>query len=327
LSIHVRRLVLAAVAASLAACSSAGTGVTPPAFSPMALHAAAVPASGDLYVIDPAHDVVNIFDGKSDPSAQITDAKTPRNLAFDPHDALAVANDRTAQRPAIVNLYKPFALTAYQLVPLANNRPNAVAFDSKGLLYVADGMQFEVYRPGRTAPIRTVKMTESGKSLAFDAENDLLVTMSDQVVYFKAGGTRPNRIINGIAPGNAIFNSFDAIIIPDTPNSRVAVYKKGSPNKPSYITKDVSKPVWVAIDGTDTLFVANGDKNNVTVYDQKFKLLRTIKAGIKGVSKMIVTPNGYLWVCNAGNVTGYKPKSTALDQTLNTHCKDLAVAP
>jgi hypothetical protein len=136
--------------------------------------------SGNLYVSN--FSTITALSPNGSILGTINGVDKPKALAFDRSDNLAVANDENGltRRYSVVVFRGQFST----LIPMERRHPEAVAFDSKGDLFVRSvgsirGMEdsyVAVYQPGSTSIWYTIgdvrDLAERATAIAIDDSND-----------------------------------------------------------------------------------------------------------------------------------------------------------
>lgn len=202
-------------------------------------------------------------------------------------------------------------------------RPDALAFDAAGNLYVAnagdDGV-VTVYARESGRPLRRISHgIASPNALAFDRSDSLYVSngTTHTVTVYAGGGTKLSRTISrGLkTPGVLEFDSAGNLYVAN--GNDVQVYAPGRSHPLRTIAQGVNRAAALAFDAAGNLYVANDAGNSVTVYAPgTTSVLRTIVDEVQSPVALVLDASGNLYVANcaspASNVTIYAPGTSTL---------------
>jgi sugar lactone lactonase YvrE len=218
-----------------------------------------------------------------------------------------------------VTIYEPSGAV---LRRISRVEPAALAFDSKGNLYVANDTRSNssvlVYRPGTTVISR--KITQSvrfPRTLAIDRSGQLYVANSYFSVGVYAAGSRTLlRKLKSFFPISIAFDAADNVDVGSSSgpyggsNSQVAVFAHDSSKMLRTIVTGISDPQSLAFDTRGTLYVADANLNVVAAYPQDAtEPLRKITNGVRRPTALSFDASGNLYVANnaSSTITVYAP--------------------
>lgn len=268
---------------------------------------------------------------------QIGEASITENdpLGQDSLRYLFVASDNAGR--GHVSIYKSGGSEPLTLIRKGILRPNALAVDDAGDLYVANHGTIRkqgtvsVYAPLTGKLLRTITNgVYTPDALALDKSGNVYVADANKssVTEYAAGSTRLLRTItDGVGRPNAIaFDQSGKVYVSDYSGRRarrgaVTVYDGRTGRLLNTITAGVSYPFNLTLSPAGQLFVSNSTKNSVTIYNHDLQLVQTITAGIDYPSSLLVDGQGYLYVLNAlahvtGDVTVYPPGASSPSVTI-----------
>lgn len=327
---------LAGVALTLPACSSV-TATVPSPGMPGRLGPASralAPTKGDLYVADRNANVVKIYAPETDTvKDRITDAPAPVRLAFTRGGLLAVASQRAVRRSPSVFLYKPNATTSYAKItlPFDFDSFRALAFDPKGVLYVANSATVYAYKLDDLAkPALTLAKAGTGiHNVRFNAAGDVAVSSEDGVELFKEGSDKPWGHLTGFAAEDAIYDAGGYLAVAEYGSDRVGIFPPNSTAPSAEITDGINRPNALAVDAKNDLYVASsGGEHQVTVYDDNASTpTRTIK--VSWPALLVVASDGDLYVERRYGlpIAVVKPGRSEPSLSIPIDGSDIAISP
>ena len=178
-------------------------------------------SGGNLYVANAGNDTVSLFlsadlaSGATTPSRTLTGLVFPFDLAVDADHNLYVCNllaDSTFGGPGTsVSVFAPGSITPTRSLTAGVLAPAAVAFDSRGNLYVANqgshtqqlNTTISVFGPGGTTPIRTLTGPPLPGKMVFDSLGNLYVLSDDGKSVSIFTPTTPIPAAGGVVIGTA----------------------------------------------------------------------------------------------------------------------------
>lgn len=219
-----------------------------------------------------------------------------------------------------VTVYGPSSGTVMRKI--SGVTPSALAFDSRGNLYVANdsrsGSSVLVYHPGATASSRKITANiRFPRTLAIDRTDQLYVANS----YFSVGVFAPGsstllRKLKSFFPISIAFDRADNVDVGTSSGpyggnkSEVVLFAHDSSKMLQTVSTGISDPQSLAFDPSGTLYVANTNLNAIGVYPHGATTpLRKITSGVRGPTALGFDASGNLYVANntASTVTIYAP--------------------
>lgn len=147
---------------------------------------------GRLYVGDRSGSILAVNDGRATQFAAIPPSVAAFHLAFGPDSALYVSAPTLAPRDVI---YRVAEADRVEVFAEGFGRPQGIAFDSSGTLYVVDSIagSSALYRLRLDNPARRERLLEGGSliGLAFDRDGALVLASSDTAFRFESGVRGP----------------------------------------------------------------------------------------------------------------------------------------
>ena len=183
-------------------------------------------------------------------------------------------------------------------------KPDALAVDGSGNLYVSNESDISVYAPGASVPSRTITDGVSlPLTIAIDASGKLYVGnwgTNSVTVYAAGSGGLLQTITSGIAL--ARFLAFDAagnLYVSNYNNSTVTVYASGKTSPKRTISQGIDAPLGLAFDKSGNLYVANYQASTVTVYAPGSGTpFRTLAQDLYGPVTLTFSSSGDLYASN-----------------------------
>jgi sugar lactone lactonase YvrE len=253
-----------------------------------------------------------------------------------PTQATQTSSQRSSARKATPNLYvaDASAITVYAaggttvLRTIAPVTPTALAIDPAGNLYVANVPSgaagvVSVYAARTTTPLRTISDVQQPHALAIDSSGSLCVAdYYGGVRIYSPESTRLVRALKVFFPVSLAFDASQDLFVGEIPGpygggqaAKVQMYDAGATTAARTITNGIGAPAALAFDASGNLYVANQNKNSVTVYAPDSRApLRTIVQGIHAPRALVFDRAGNLYVANSGSnsVSVYARASTSV---------------
>lgn len=173
-----------------------------------------------------------------------------------------------------IDVYDPGGKRLLRAISRDVRAPHAVAFDSHGNLYVANGSRehqnlrasISVFEPGAKSAFR--KITTGGlerpSCIAIDKANNVFVNSGSNSVWeYAAGSSKVIRTItNGVSSVDALaLDSKGTLYVANASQSPshgwISIYPPGVTRETYRITDGVNLPVALLLDHDDNLFVSN----------------------------------------------------------------------
>lgn len=230
-----------------------------------------------------------------------------------------------------VSVYRPGSGAVVRRI--SGVKPASLAFDSTGNLYVASdsrsGSGVLVYHPGAVVSSRKItKNVRFPRALAIDRSDQLYVANSYfSVGVYAKGSSTLLRKLNTFFPISIAFDAEDNVDVGTSSgpyggnNSEVLVFAHDSSKILGTISTGVSDPQSLAFDASDTLYVADTNRNVVGVYPRGATMpLRKITSGVRTPTALGLDPSGNLYVANntASTVTVYAPGKSKPSRTISS---------
>ncbi|HEY3675822.1 MAG TPA: hypothetical protein VGK84_07485 [Candidatus Tumulicola sp.] len=185
------------------------------------------------------------------------------------------------------------------------------------------------YAPGKSSFIRKI-VVQKPNALAFDPSGNLFVGGLKKVTAYAAGSTKPFQTIsNGIkTPMSLVFDSNGNLYVGNLGKSsrgfnNVTVYAPGNSTPMETITQGIDYPYSLLIDPSNNLYVANY-MGKVTIYASgSTSPTKTVTKFICGPRELAFDSKYDLYVANwcseSGywSVTGYAPGGGSLNRNIN----------
>lgn len=250
----------------------------------------------------------------------------PHAMAIDSQGTLYIGNI-IHSGGGFVKVYPPGASSPITTIS-THGRP-VLAVDANDDLYVATDKVngVKVYADQGRTLLRTIKGTPRPTTLALDGSGNLYAAFSQGVNVYEAGGSKLLRTISIVDPVALAFDSAGELYVltQSNGNGLIAEFPPGSTKRDREITDGIYRPNAMALDGKDSLYVANcgeclqSNSGNVTVYAKgKTAVLRTIDRGVNGpIAIAYGTPNLYVANFHAADVTMYLNGKPGLLRTIS----------
>ena len=143
---------------------------------------------GRLYVGDRSGSILIVHDGQVTPFAEIPPSVAAFHLAFGPGENLYVAAPTLSSHDVV---YRVTPNGAVEIVASGFGRPQGLAFDSNGLLYVVDSIAGDaaVFRMSPDRPDERQRVMSGGAliGLAFDPLGGAVISSRDTAYRIEAG--------------------------------------------------------------------------------------------------------------------------------------------
>jgi sugar lactone lactonase YvrE len=217
-------------------------------------------SSGNLFVANFRNNTVSEFaPGATTPSAALTGLDFPNALAFDNIGNLYVLNFDVSILGPKVSIFAPGATTPTATLPGGT----ALAFFD-GNLYVANVDTVSEFAPGTTTPSATLTGLNDATALAFDSSGNLFVANGRSgynsdgttVSEFAPGATTPTATLTGLDLPNALVCDNSGNLYVANRNNTVSEFAPGA-TAPTATLTGLLGTTALALDGTGTLYVAN----------------------------------------------------------------------
>ena len=235
----------------------------------------------------------------------------------------ATINIDTSANPAVVG----GAQRSLSTTPGANviggiDAPDALAFDSKGNLFVANygGDTVSEFAPGRATPTATLTGLNLPDALAFDSKGNLFVANGGgmTVSEFAPGSITPTATLTGLnVPDALAFDSKGNLFVANDGGTTVSEFASGSTTPAATLT-GLNVPDALAFDGKGNLFVANYGNNTVSEFVLGSATPTATLTGLDDPNALAFDSKGNLYVVNGGSdtVSEFAPGSTTPTATL-----------
>jgi sugar lactone lactonase YvrE len=226
----------------------------------------------------------------------------PTGIAFDDYGRMWVSNFYN------VTMFAGSTTAPADTITAGLTRPSALAFDSGGILWVADwglsgpgtvnSYAGTSQMPGTiTNPDSSMTGLWGPRYLAFDAAGNLWVANnggSVRTVTAYSGTTQltGSTITGVVGPWGLALDGSGALWVASSyPASTINPYSGSTLIYGNTITSAVNQPAGIAFDGSGNLWVANNGNNTVTAYAGTSQLTgNTITAGISGPIGLTFAP-------------------------------------
>ena len=204
--------------------------------------------------------------------------------------------------------------------------PSALAFDSKGNLYVADmGIDtVSVFAPNSTTRMSRLIGVDGPSALAFDGSGRLYVAntggSASTVSVFDPNATVPdsNSTLTGLDDPVALaFGRGGYLYVANYgggTGTTVSVFARGAP--PHLNAHRLERADALAFDAKGNLYVANAESNTVSVFNLNGPTPSSTLTGPLAPQALAIGPDGSVYVGNVNTVSVFAPGSTTLTSTL-----------
>ncbi len=190
------------------------------------------------------------------------------------------------------------------------NGPNAMAFDSSGNLFVANGNGNTVskFAPGAATPSAVLTGLSIPEALAFDGSGNLYVVNlgNGTVSKFVPGATTPSATLTGLTGLNgSIGIAIDAsgdLFVASYDNGTISEFVPGA-TTPSTTLTGLSQPAALAFDTHGNLYVANAAANTVSVFTPGATTPSNTLTGLNRPYSLALDAGGTLYVANVSGNT------------------------
>ncbi|HAM23002.1 MAG TPA: hypothetical protein DCQ04_12170, partial [Actinobacteria bacterium] len=247
--------------------------------SPWLRKAASITAAASLAAVSLA--VAATPASAQEPDGTITGVTSPQGLAVNPVGA-GLGNLYVAgSRGSTVSVVEPGHTSPTPSMEITGlNHPRAVAFDSTGLLYIANAfasnvLVYDVSTPTSPSLVRTLTGVSTPFGVAVDSTGTVFASsgLDTTVMVFDAGATTPNpaKTLTGLTKANAVaVDRNDNIYVSNQGGSTVQVFDSGAttPDDSRTLT-GLNNPQGVAVNSAGRVYVANGYGANALVYNPK----------------------------------------------------------
>jgi hypothetical protein len=295
-------------------------------------------AHGSVYVAsNGSPSSVSVFPvGASNPSRSIIEGvDDPAALALN-KSRLIVANGRTNDSHGAGNDVSIFSHGGEKLIKTITKgiaKPHRIITDSSGNIYVANRRDVVVYAPGKSNPMRRIKIL-GPTSIALNVLGDLFIGTPSKVLVYQPSSNKPIlTITQGISNAGAIaFDSSQNVYVANVDASgpsggvgTVTVYSAGTSSLLYTISDGIVEPYALEFDSSGNLYVANSaplnnQGNDITVYAPgTSSVLRSITNDVNNPVALAFDSSGDLYVVNreGNNVTVYAPGGNSALRTLS----------
>jgi hypothetical protein len=205
-----------------------------------------------------------------------------------------------------------------------------LAFDPKGDLFATFYGYVAEYAPRSTKQIRTIPKAGAANALAFDSKGNLYVARgtgpSDSaVLVFSPGAKKPSRrVMAGLDwPVALLVDKSNHLYVANCASCDALPHRRGSVTEYAYgsstplrtITDGIDRPMAMVLDAKGQLFVANYGlgRGSVTVYAAGTTPVRKIIDDIRNPDALAMDPSDNLYVANCAyfkgrdSVTAFRP--------------------
>jgi sugar lactone lactonase YvrE len=307
--------------------------ITEGAFDPSAV---AVDAVGDLYVTNPARNIVSVYRPGSARLSRtivvVTGLDDPTAIALDGAGNIYAANTYESS----VTVYAPGSKQVLRTISDSVISPSALAFDAVGNLYVANSYgngggsdpngSITVYAPGKSKPQLKISQGLHGATyaLAFDGAQNLYVASGcpqngEPITVYPPGKRVPSRTIGrpGINPCAIALDSrgnlYAAVVgLP----GEVSVFAPSDSDPKYQITQGIDYPEGLALDAAGDLYVTNGyggggkHWGSVSIYhsgkQRPFRRIKPLTHG-NGPGDPVLGPSSELYVVAGQEILVFAP--------------------
>lgn len=214
-----------------------------------------------------------------EPDGTITGVTSPQGLAVKPVGPGAGNLYVAGSRGSTVSVVEAGHTSPTPSMEISGlNHPRAVAFDSAGLLYIANSfasnvLVYDVSNPTNPSLVRTLTGVSTPFGVAVNSTGTVFASsgLDTTVMVFDAGATTPNptKTLTGLTKANAVaVDRNDNIYVSNGFGSTVQVFDSGATTPDDSKTlSGLNNPQGIAVTAIGRVYVSNGYGANALVYN------------------------------------------------------------